>query len=217
MKVQGSIFSYEQYVSWVAQLVAEGKTSGNKQTPGLIAFTPLNLRRMLRLNKTLQINDALSTELRCLKENQTWYVIAEAWCGDCAQNLPVIAEIARLAGGKIDLRIILRDENPEWMEKYPTNGSKSIPKLIAFNAIGEELFTWGARPKEAQELLLAWKQFPGDKSWDSFEKDLHTWYAKNKSEAIQDEFQLILSDCNKTTGVHSTDLLKPETAIVHRQ
>ncbi|MEM9997992.1 MAG: thioredoxin family protein, partial [Bacteroidota bacterium] len=41
------------------------------------------------------------------------------------------------------------------IERYHTNGSHSIPKLVAFDGDGTELFTWGPRPAEAQAQVRA--------------------------------------------------------------
>lgn len=193
-KINGAVFSYNQYLNWVQTLVNESKTSGINQSQALVDFTSLNLKRMERIGKTFVATEQLITLSKQVIEKQIWIVIAEAWCGDCAQNLPPINKIAEQFNGLIDLRIITRDDNPEWMQKYHTNGSLSVPKLIAFDTNQKELFTWGARPKLAQQLLSKWKANPEGKTWDDFEKELHTWYAKNKSLSIQSEFENLLSN-----------------------
>lgn len=187
MEIKGEIYSYNSYMQFLTKLVNEESTTGELQTEELVAFTNLNLKRMERLNKTLIIQDSL---VQCFEnefEKQTWVVLVEAWCGDCAQNLPVIGKIAESSKGLIDLKIIIRDQNMHWFDKYLTNGSKSIPKLIAFNKEHKELFTWGPRPLPAQKLLLNYKLNPNGKSWNDFETELHTWYAKDKSQTIQIE------------------------------
>jgi hypothetical protein len=192
MNVEGIVNNYNEYLSWLKRLVEENKTSGNNQSPALIGFTALNLKRMMRLSKTIEIDNRIIKLVESFVESQIWYVIAETWCGDCAQNIPAIGEIAELSNGVIDLRIIQRDENPAWMEKYHTEGSKSIPKLISFDRRGNELFTWGPRPIPAQMILKSWKQNPDGRSWDDFERELHTWYSKDKTITIQNElFQLL--------------------------
>lgn len=188
MKVNGSILGYSQYMTFLRELVSKDKTSGEDQTASFIQFTKINLKRMERLNKTIDIQNNLKNVVENLGRKQIWYVIAEVWCGDCAQNLPVIGKLAELSNGLIDLRIIQRDENPNWMEKYSTNGAKAIPKLISFNSFGQELFTWGARPRPAQELLNNWKSNLDGISWDAFETQLHTWYAQDKTITQQNEF-----------------------------
>jgi len=207
MKVNGAIFNYSQYMDWLSNLVLQGKTSGINQSAALIQFTALNLKRMERLNKTIEIENSILDAVASIEDKQIWYVVAEVWCGDCAQNLPVIGIVAELSNGLIDLRIIQRDENPEWIEKYHTNGAKAIPKLISFNAFGQELFTWGARPKPAQELLNSWKKYPEGKSWDEFETQLHTWYAKDKTKTQQTEFCEILQSINQINKVGNANFV----------
>ncbi len=79
------------------------------------------------------------------------------------------------------------------MDKYLTNGARAIPKLIATNeTLDEEAFIWGPRPAPAQQLLVNWKNNPANKTWDDFEKELHEWYAKDKSNTLQSEFLKII-------------------------
>lgn len=80
------------------------------------------------------------------------------------------------------------------MDNYLTNGSRAIPKMVCIDeTINREGFIWGPRPAAAQELLTQWKKDPGGKSWNDFEKELHSWYAKNKTQAIQKEFESLLN------------------------
>ena len=79
-------------------------------------------------------------------------MITESWCGDSAQNLPVIAKLAQL-NSNIDFKIVLRDSNLEFMDLHLTNTSRAIPKLVVFDENNNELFQWGPRPVEAQNLF----------------------------------------------------------------
>ncbi|WP_417885365.1 thioredoxin family protein [Zunongwangia sp.] len=187
MQIIEPVFSYIEFYEWTLQLVENKQTSGEEQTEKLIEYTALNAKRMKRISKTAKIIPELENLVSELDKPQVWYLITEAWCGDSAQNLPVIGKIAA-AGDKIDLRVILRDKNPEFMDKYRTNGSKSIPKLVAFSEEGVELFTWGPRPEPGQEILRDWKENPNGRDHDDFAKELHGWYAKDKSHTIQHEF-----------------------------
>lgn len=189
--IQGPVLGYEPFLKWVEELTNAGKTSGPNQTAALVGYTALNLTRMKRISKTIKLDPALLEILKHISR-QYWVVITEAWCGDSAQNLPLIAAIAEASEGKISLSIILRDENPEIIERYLTNGGRSIPKLVAFNENGDELFTWGPRPEAAQELFMRWKKDPQGKSWADFETDLHTWYARNKgADAVRELGELM--------------------------
>lgn len=189
------MFSYESYVASFEEWVRNGQTSSEKTSPALVEFTKLNWARTQRLHKTIEIIPELRKATRELEHTYSWIVITEAWCGDSAQNLPVIAEIAKLNPEKIKLFVVLRDENPELMNNYLTNGAKAIPKLISIDeTMGKESFTWGPRPLPAQQLLLNWKQNPNGNSWEEFEKELHGWYAKDKTQNLQQEFIMLVNE-----------------------
>lgn len=188
MKIKNPVFSYNEFYEWMGTLSKEGKSSGEDQSEVMAEYTSLNNQRMKRLNKTVNLEPGFLELIEAIKKPQIWYLITETWCGDSAQNLPVIAKIAAASHEKIDLRIILRDENPEWIDKYKTNGGKSIPKLVSFDQDGEELFSWGPRPLSAHHIMLHWKENPLVVTKADFEKELHTWYAQDKSLSLQKEF-----------------------------
>ena len=188
------LFTYESYLENFAGWVENKETSSKITTDALVEFTKLNLARTQRIHKTIAINPELKVLVEGLQHHYTWVVITEAWCGDSAQNLPVIAEIAKLNPEKIKLHILLRDENLKLMDQYLTNGARAIPKLFAVNdTLGTDAFVWGPRPASAQELLIAWKKNPEGKFWDDFEKELHGWYAKDKGQSLQQEFFQLLN------------------------
>ncbi|MDQ3192988.1 MAG: thioredoxin family protein [Bacteroidota bacterium] len=198
MQILGKKHDYSTFVKWMEILnEEEEKNFGSIQTESLAFFTLLNLKRIQRLNKNIKVEANLLSTIKNLKSNQKWVVITEAWCGDSAQVLPVIAKFAEASEGKITLEIILRDENPDWITKYHTNGSHSIPKLISFDKAGNELFVWGPRPIIAQSLFIDWKENESGRSWKDFENELHTWYAKDKTQSTQIELQQILEQYAK--------------------
>lgn len=172
-------FHYEAFLELAAALLEEHKTTGDNQSEEYLHYSKLNLQRMKRWNKTYSLPEDFKAQLQSVPP-QHWFVITEAWCGDSAQNLPVIAKIAAASEGKITLKIVLRDENPDIINQYLTNGSKSIPVLAAFDQNGQLLFRWGPRPVAAQALMTAWKNDPNPKSFEDFELDMHHWYNQNK-------------------------------------
>lgn len=118
--------------------------------------------------------------------------MAETWCGDGAQNIPIIAKIAATSPN-IKLTILFRDENPDIMNAYLTNGSKSIPKLICKDAqTKQDIGTWGPRPSDIQQMVLQFKSENPTASHEEFVKNLHLWYAKDKGVSIQKDFATLL-------------------------
>lgn len=185
-----SSYTFPEFLALCESLVGLGRTTGPDQGEFLVGFTKLNLHRMKRWLKTTEPLPELVASLK-VHGGAQWWVITEAWCGDSAQNLPLIAEAA--AAAAIPLRIVLRDENPEIMDRYLTGTSRSIPKLVAFNAEGTECFIWGPRPQPAQVLYDDWRADPQGHDFEAFEKELHLWYAKDKGAALTAELTALVA------------------------
>ena len=144
--------SFSEYLALIDELLAEGKTTGPKQSEAMFNYGRLNRQRMWRLEKTLELEPETVMMAAANERKMIWLVLTEGWCGDAAQNIPVIEKIAA-ESARIETRYILRDENPGLMDQFLTGGARSIPKLIALDAETlEVLGTWGARPLEAQQL-----------------------------------------------------------------
>ena len=59
--------------------------------------------------------------------------IAEPWCGDVYRELPTLARIAEATG--MDLRVFYRDENPDVMDEFLSNGkARAIPVFVFYTA-----------------------------------------------------------------------------------
>ena len=105
--------------------------------------------------------------------------------------MTIVAKIAKI-NPLVELQIIERDSNLEIMDLHLTNGTRSIPILISFDENENEIFRWGPRPKEAQELVTRLKS--EGMEHDAFIEQLHLWYAKNKGVALERELKALLTD-----------------------
>ncbi len=186
--------TYEEYNKrWIEELQNRNPENLSAEEKDLFEYKKLNKQRSERIDKTYQPSEKIIKLTQALKGKQHWMINTEPWCGDSAQNLPYIKKIASL-NPDIDFKIILRDSNPDIMDLYLTHGTKSIPKLVAFDEDGNELFIWGPRPKAAQELINQLKS-EGIVKPELYEK-LHLWYGRNRGKDIEDEFLNILSSKN---------------------
>lgn len=116
-----------------------------------VFYRRYNRERADRVRASYEVSAKLRAAVESIAAPQRWIVLTESWCVDSAYSLPVIAAAAALADD-VTLRILPRDAHPDVMDRYLTNGSRSIPKLVALGADGEELFTWGPRPEAARRL-----------------------------------------------------------------
>lgn len=190
-------YTYDAYMNLLNTLFEQGKTTGEEQSEDLLNYAKLNLQRMNRLNKTLQLSDNLIDTIHQFDHSKkmTWLLITEGWCGDAAQNIPLIAKIAE-ESNQVDLKLVLRDENLNLIDAYLTNGGRAIPKMIVLDSENLEVIgTWGPRPKEIQDMVPEFKKLAnGDH--DEFSKHIQLWYAKDKTQAQQKEFVDLLKEWN---------------------
>jgi hypothetical protein len=184
--------NYESYRELIQQLHEKGETTGDIQNENMLHYSKLNEQRMRRLDKTVKLNPELEEIVKQAK-TQTWLVITEAWCGDAAQNLPVIKKMADLIDS-IELKMILRDDNPGIMNENLTNGGKSIPIVIAFDENNAILWQWGPRPAPVQKMVMDYKNQEGyKKPYSEFSMEVQRWYISDKTQTVQNEFIDLLS------------------------
>ncbi len=189
-------YTYESYRAVIDTSFAENKTTGNDHSEAMLNYTKLNLSRMNRLDKRSRLTEATIQQLREIKRQVIWLVLTEGWCGDAAQIIPVLNHMAAV-NDNITLRFILRDEHLDITDAFLTNGARAIPKVLILDAETlEVLTTWGPRPAEMQKMVMDAKA--AALATEDKEKkkaisvtsanNLHLWYAKNKTQAIQTEF-----------------------------
>lgn len=187
-KVKEKGFSYYNYLKQTEVKLNNEEFKHNEKYD----LTKLNFQRSNRIYKTYKVSDELKHLVETITNPQIWMVLTEDWCGDSAQNLPYIAKIAEL-NELINLKILLRDQNLDVMDLYLTNGkSRSIPKLVAFDQFGDELFLWGPRPKEAQ--LVVEQSIKDGLDKNDYLNKLHSWYTKNKGRTLESEFMMLIQN-----------------------
>ena len=191
-------FTYDEYRNLVDKLVNEGDTTGPEKSASRIDYTKLNRQRMARLDKTVVLSEPVRMAAALNTRPMYWLIITESWCGDAAQNIPVIEKIAA-ESGIIETRYILRDENLELMDGFLENGARAIPKLVAMDRKSFEVIsTWGSRPEALKELYAKIKAQGSDKAVIS--EALQRWYNTDKGGSLQSEFCELIKSWSRTTS-----------------
>lgn len=186
--------SYLEYRKLISDLLRNHRLTGNEQSERLTHYSNLNETRMNRLDKTLKLSDDTVRRLQSLQSEYVWLVIAEGWCGDAAQLVPVFNKMAEASEGKIDLKIVLRDENEALMNLFLTNKTRSIPKLIVINKdTGSALAHWGPRPEGATDLVNTYKKKFGSID-ERAQTELQLWYLQDKGISVQNEIMGMMLD-----------------------
>lgn len=160
-----------------------------EQIPKFQYYT-LNLQRARRIYKTYKLTDDIVAALKALEKPLHWLIITEPWCGDSSQILSVLQRIGEESEGKLQLHLLYRDQNPELIDSFLTNGNRAIPKLLQLNSNFELTGEWGARPEPAQALVSKLKA--EGMAHDDFIVHLHKWYAEDKAQTLSRELALLL-------------------------
>ena len=185
-----NVLTYNEFVNeFTRQISVSDINTLNDYDKSFYDYRKLNFQRSSRLEKTFIPTDETKQLFSEINQQQKWIVITESWCGDSAQNLPVIAKLTQLSG-LIDLKIALRDSNLEFMDLHLTNGGRAIPKLIVFDESDNEIFQWGPRPVEAQNLFTRLKNDGMPKP--DINKELHLWYGRNRGKEVEREIYELL-------------------------
>lgn len=187
LRVHGLDFT--TYCTLIDQLLEEGKTTGGQEDTEFVNYARLNRQRMRRIEKTEVLRPDLILLLHALKSHP-WglMVFTEGWCGDAAQIVPWINKMQEASAGALKVTYLLRDAQLEWMDHFLTNGSRSIPKAVLYDLKdGTILRTWGPRPAFIAAKLAELKK-DTTLSKELISENLHSWYNKDKGQAIQDDF-----------------------------
>ncbi len=187
---KNKIYNYENYLEKIQSLFDQKKASvvdidNNEE---MLQYSELNIGRMIRLNRTAKISDKNISLIKKIDKKINIVVITEGWCGDAAQVMPVIFHLISL-NSNLRLESIFRDENLEIMDRFLTNGTRSIPKYIALDEDSNVIGEWGPRPKPlvkyiAEQKALALKN---DLVFD-IKLIIQKWYINDKTVSTQDEF-----------------------------
>ena len=137
-------------------------------------------------NTTLDPEDAgffssIATPLKVL-------ILAEDWCGDVVQSLPPIVRMLECSPS-IEYRIFRRDENPDIMDRYLTDGSKAIPYLVFMDEGLNEVARWGPRPEGCQSIM---RDNKGKIPMDEIYPRIRSWYVKNGNGPLVSEIRKVL-------------------------
>ena len=171
------------------QILNDPQPPAPYQDPDYLNYVKLNWSRQQRWLKTGILNEELAAVIGSIKGEQHWTIITEPWCGDAAHSIPFLHRLSEL-NPLIKVDYQLRDSEPFLIDQYLTNGSKSIPKLIVRDSNGNDLFNWGPRPKQAQELLDKLKAKNAD--FETIKLELQHWYNLDRGESLCVELETLL-------------------------
>lgn len=144
--------------------------------------------------KKYTVSEAMQSILAKVKRIKI-LVLTEPWCGDSVAIVPVIKKIADEAPGW-ELKVLLRDGNPELMDKYLTRGTRGIPVFIFLDEHCRALFSFGPRPEAAQKIFEFYRRDfrAGKIEKAEIIKKIRSFYAKDRGRAIESELIRLMGE-----------------------
>jgi hypothetical protein len=188
--VEAGLTPAEYLAEFERQAAHEPGPDADPETREHWEFTGLNLHRTRRIARTWQPSPELAAACGRLPGPQTWLVLTEPWCGDSAQCLPCLATLAA-SREDVTLRMVLRDAHPDLMDRYLTDGKRSIPILAGLDPAGRELFRWGPRPAAAQAVVDAARAAGLAKP--ELQERLHLFYGRDRGRALDAELTALFA------------------------
>lgn len=181
--------TYTEYKALFDAILDNPNPAPPYDSEAYLEYTKLNRSRIRRWDSQLVLSEKIVEQLQQLNEPRNWIIITEPWCGDAAHLVPFLVRMAEQSN-YIRYDIQLRDSEPFLIDRYLTDGTKSIPKLIVRDDAGKDLFTWGPRPEGARQLMAEQKALQLD--FESIKIALQKWYNDDKGESVCRELSALL-------------------------
>ena len=133
--------------------------------------------------KELQLKPEDVQAFRALPETLNVMALAEDWCGDVVANLPILGKLEEASGGKLNVRIHLRDQQPgaQIMDQYLNRGQfKSIPTFVFLDNKFDERGVWIERPSSVTKVreekrLALYAQHPDSMTLEEGRRSAAQW------------------------------------------
>ena len=112
-----------------------------------------NKERFVELLGEIKVRDEDRQAIAGLGKKLNVLVITEDWCGDALYNVPVLAKLVE-GNPDVELRVFLRDKNPDLMNQFLNQGLyRSLPVFAFFDEGMTELARFIERPPVQTEEI----------------------------------------------------------------
>ncbi|MET0850202.1 MAG: thioredoxin family protein [Candidatus Rokuibacteriota bacterium] len=112
-----------------------------------------NKERFVQFLNEIKVDADDRAALERLGKKLKVLVITEDWCGDALYNVPVLAKLVE-GNPNVEMRLFLRDKNPDLMDQYLNQGMyRSIPVFAFFDENMNEVARFIERPPAHTEEL----------------------------------------------------------------
>ena len=181
--------SFDEYFKSAEELISKEASELSKEEQDMMEYYKLGVQRMSRMLKVYKPEEEQLQQLAGKNFKGKVLIISEAWCGDAGQTVPAVSLFFK---GNNEVRIAYRDKNPDLIDQFLTNGTKSIPIVVLLDENFNVINHWGPRPTYGTELLKKFKADPENYPKEQFYNDLQVYYSKNRGKDTIEEILSLL-------------------------
>ncbi|MEJ2054602.1 MAG: thioredoxin family protein [Calditrichaceae bacterium] len=140
----------------------------------------------------LHFKKAIVVSDQYIPENLKILTLVQPGCADTAAILSVVQKFFENSNTK--LRILKRDDNPDLMDQFLTNGGRAVPLFIIMDEQGNYLARFGPRPEKMQNFFEEHREAinKGEIEKSEIIRKIRNFYAKDRGRTIINEFKNIL-------------------------
>ncbi len=126
-------------------------------------------------------------------------IITVPKCGDSTATISVLEKY--LKDTPAEIRIVLRDDEPQLMDQFLTNGKRAIPVVIVMDADGNYLMRFGPRSEKAQDIFEQHREDINEGRLEASDvrKKIRHFYARDRGKSILQDFTMKLNTTLKKT------------------
>ncbi len=116
--------------------------------------SPAARMRWDSIRDRVQFEPAQRSLLESFGRRMPLVCLAAGWCGDCAQQCPIVAAIAR-ATRNVDLRFLEQNAHPAVRDALSINGGKRLPVFVFLSEDWYEVSRYGDRTLSIYRRMAA--------------------------------------------------------------
>lgn len=171
-----------------------------------------NQERFAENERLVELTPDDLADFRNLPEPLNVLVLAEDWCGDVIDNLPVLGRLAQESGA-LNVRVFPRDENLDLMDQFLKDGQfRSIPVFAFFDEQFRELGRFIERPASVTDRRAALRRDLSARNPELGSPE--TAYSQLPEEARTKLLQLMGEAREQSRAQDNRDVLRDLRAII---
>ena len=151
--------------------------------------------------ETASLVNLITEKLKQLRYKAYIMTIVADWCGDCHNNVPILARIAEQSPN-IELKLLIKEKHMNLVLK--TNGGEKIPLALIYGQDGYMVDSWVERSTEQYLLVGGLREKYGFESNEKLYEEYRKLFSERKEELRRSTAIEIIDIIHRVEAIQST-------------